>query len=407
MRSSWFAGACALAFVMVSASCSSFTEEDAPPVEDGGADGVAPDASPIDGGGDGPIPLDGGGMNLRLPCPPPRAGNTVATGWKRRKLYVPPGPAGRMYPFAIATDAQYVTWVAQLGTPDGGADTAPYNGIGTAVVMRASKLGTGTVKVIARDQPSAVTVALDGPDVYWVTETQNVATLRSQPRDADCDVSCPEPRGVTAFPSGVRIARLVRPAPGVLFALAQDGRLFRVDLAGAAPVVVATSGTYPAMAATSSDVFTSAGLSPKVQRSPVDGKTAAEDAYITFPADPDPEIGVGVSPIATDCTTLWMARKTSQGHRIHGREIAGAPSLSLLTTLPPGLAIFDLAADARYIYVAAANAGGVFAIDKVSMVTSTQYTGNVWAVAVDDDGVYFGEHAEGAIPGSMFMLVRD
>ena len=70
--------------------------------------------------------------------------------------------------------------------------------------------------------------------------------------------------------------------------------------------------------------------------------------------------------------------------------------------------IRDLGADARYVYAAALNTGGIFALQKTSMATAHPYTGNVWNLAVDDDGVYFGEHDPSAAggAGTIYMLVK-
>ena len=67
---------------------------------------------------------------------------------------------------------------------------------------------------------------------------------------------------------------------------------------------------------------------------------------------------------------------------------------------------FDLAADAKYVYSGAANSGGVFVIDKSSGASSHLAGTNVWRIAVDADGVYFGEHDQNTDTGALYMLVK-
>lgn len=59
--------------------------------------------------------------------------------------------------------------------------------------------------------------------------------------------------------------------------------------------------------------------------------------------------------------------------------------------------------DARFLWIAVANAGGVYAYDKPTVDISLLRKGNVFALAVDDDGVYWGDH-DGT--GTLRMLVK-
>lgn len=403
MRSSCFAAALvSLMGAGAAASCSSFSEDQPAGGDDAGVDApVVGEGGGLEAGAEDGGALPDGGERSSA-CPPPPGGSALPTAWNKRSLFEPSGPAERMYPFAIATDRLHVTWVAQLGEPDGGVDTAPYNGNGNAVVMRAPKLGVGMPAIVARDQPGATTVALDGLQVYWTTWQKSEATLLQQRRDVDCKIDCPAPEIVVTFPSGERIARLVSVAPKVLFALSQSGKVYRIGL-GTVPAQVLESGTFPAITATSTHVFASAGLKGFVGRVQVDGG-ASDPSYLAVP--PVPDAGVGVSPIATDCTSLWMTRAMPDGRHVAGHDLSVPGSFQDLVLLGPAVDVFDMAADAKYVYVAAANAGGVFAVDKSSKGIVRPYAGNVFALAVDEDGVYFGEHAAGPTAGGMFMLVK-
>jgi hypothetical protein len=313
-----------------------------------------------------------------------------------------------MYPFDIATDSTHMTWIAQLGVTDGGDDVEPYNGHANAVVLRVPKAG-GTATTLARDQPKATTIALDGDAVYWATvdAATNKATLLRQQRDVDCTSSvCPPPTHMASFPDGLLIVRLRRASPGVLFALAGSGAVFRVDIGAAAAAVTPVTDTaiFPSMTVTDTDVYASAGKFNQVMRVPLSG-APPPFADVTFAtvASADP----GASLIASDCQTLWWARKmTPSTHSLfsHPHGDAGATSAPVLLS---NLDLFDLAADARFVYVGAANAGGVYAVEKAKPGPAVQrYAGNVWALAVDDEGVYFGEHGQVATAGKMWMLVK-
>jgi len=394
----------ATAMLVGAAACAAFSEDTAsPPVAvdpDGAADGAADasDAMPFDAPADASAP-DVDESKLRMLCPPANGGTTLATAWITRTLFAPP-KGERMYPFAIASDSTHVTWLAQVGTSDGGADTVPYNGGGSAVVMRMGKAGLGKPAVLAHDQMRATALALDGAKVYWTTYEGNRSTLRAQRRDIACGAVCPEPETILTFDPNVRIVRLIRPASKVLFALAESGQVYRVGL-GTAAQYIFQSGTYPAITATANHVYTSAGLSPNLERVQVDG-LLPEPTYYTFP--PVAGGGVGVSPIATDCTTLWMVRGYPDGRHIVGRELLSG-TVSQLTILGQ-VDAYDLAADARYVYTAAANGGGIYAVDTTTKITEHPYSGNVFGLAVDDDGVYFGEHDPNGGAGTIKMLVK-
>jgi hypothetical protein len=393
----------AIAGVAVVASCATFGGED--PLPDGGVDEASTsDAGPDDSGrdaSDGSAP-DGSGLPaLAAPCPPASGGAGLPGQWQQRVLYT---PSVRMYPFDMATDATHVTWLAHVGTNYGGPDTEAYNGSGMAVLLRAPKDGNGPAVTLARDQPSARALVLDGDYAYFTTDSSGSKRLVRQRRDADCSVDCAEPTPVMTFPPGVKIDKLVRPEPGLLFAIGEAGQVFRVKLGDVSPTRVSTSGTYPSLTATTTDVYASAGLSPDVVKVPVSGGAPVEP-YLSFPpADGGPP---GVVPIATDCTALWMVREFAQP-QIYRHDLASAGSLT-----PVGGTLdvnaFDLAVDTRFLYVASPNAGGIALVEKSSGNRIGIYNGNVHRVAVDDDGVYFGEHGPQATtpkPGTMIMLVK-
>jgi hypothetical protein len=385
-------GAPASTALVSAASCTSFGGDDAAQGVDANddRDTARSDADPADAAD--ARNETGADAGLRPPCPPPAGGTTLPTTWDKRTLY---SPAGRMYPFAIATDATHVTWVAQPGVTDGGDDTEPYNGNASAVILRVSKLGNAPPVVLARDQPRVKALVLEGDSVYWTTFANGIPTLVRLPRDADCAAGCATPEVVAPLSGGYPVSRLVRAAPGILFGMGDTGKLFRIEL-GSLPTVVIETGAYPAMTATATHVFAAGLESARVQRSTLGRPPMVDDPYLDIPEGGP----VGVGPIATDCTSLWMVR----GTELLRHELAVTPR-----TLTPfadfGTGLFDLATDAKYVYGGAPNAAGVFVIDRVSSGLSQLYAGNVFGLAVDDDGVYFGEHG-GAGAGTITMLVK-
>lgn len=398
----FFFSSVGLGTILAVASCAAFSGEPAT-TEDGAADAPS-DAPDANASNDGAAAMDGAAALLRLPCPPPSGGTTSVDQWRTRILFAPANKANRMYPFAISSDATHVTWLAQPGTVDGGDDTEPYNGRAGAMVLRTPKSGAGPTAVLARDQFGATGLTLDDTFAYWVVNEPGGTILRRQSWDVDCSVACPSPTSVASFPGGTRIERLIRPAPHVLFALGGNGVLYRHLIGSAIVSPVATSGDLPGVTATSDDVFVGSALSAMVQRAPVGGGASTTELVV-----PATDASVGVQTFATDCTTLWMGRAVKPGgdeivaHQIGvDGSFAAGPPFGQITE------IHDLGVDARYVYAAAFNAGGIFVLDKSMKVTTHPYAGNVFNVAVDDDGVYFGEHDRGAAggAGTLYMLVK-
>jgi hypothetical protein len=407
-----FCASVALGASVALASCASFTGEPGLTEPEASTDSPAGDGASdldADASSDRASPGDGGvGATLRLPCPPPSGGTTGLESWAMRRLFEPADSAHRMYPFAIATDSTHVTWIAHPGTADGGDDTAPYNGLAAAVVMRAPKSGAAPAVVVARDQIGARALTLDETFVYWVTNENGGTAIRRQSRDVDCAITCPKPDTMLILPSGARVERMIRVAPKLLYLLGGNGVLYAYTVGATSTTLVATSGDIPGMTATTTDVFVSSLVSSLVKRAPVGGSGSQTEVSIP----PSMDASVGVETLATDCTTLWMGRKKAAGGSELAAHLLGvdASFVSNTPSFMPLAEIHDLAVDARYVYAAAYNNGGIFVLDQTQRTTSRPYVGNVLAVAVDDDGVYFGEHDRapqgGGPPGTLYMLVK-
>jgi hypothetical protein len=67
----------------------------------------------------------------------------------------------------------------------------------------------------------------------------------------------------------------------------------------------------------------------------------------------------------------------------------------------------DIASDEGFVYVAQRRAGGgVFRGARDGKGFGSLYTGDVWRLAVDDEGIYWGEHAKGSLAGNVFMQTK-
>lgn len=380
----------AAASAAVFASSSFGTTSDPPPPGPGpdGAAQSAPDARADPGGADAggaPDPFA-----LVPACPASAAPSCAPAACTRRTLHA---GTPRAFPFDLATDRGHVYWVAQDESDAGD----PYNGTGTARVYRAAKSGGGGVE-LARDQPLALALALEGEHVYWAVHVGTTSHLRRVRRDGSCSPSCAPPESVAAFPAGVRIKHLRRGGAGVLLALGEGGQLYRVDTGGSPPAKLLETSDYPGFALTNDHLYVGGGAPREIQRVTL----ANSDVVPSWATMPLRDAGSGAQHIATDCSSLFL-----QGHpdstTYFRVSLAGGVVEPLLSTTRGATA---LAADARYLYVSDHNAGGVFFHDKTgASALSPIAAGNIWRLVTDDEGVYWGEHGTQA-PGHIFMMVK-
>ena len=67
----------------------------------------------------------------------------------------------------------------------------------------------------------------------------------------------------------------------------------------------------------------------------------------------------------------------------------------------------DIVSDEGFVYVAERRGGGgVFRGARDGKSFASLYTGDVWRLAVDDEGIYWGEHAKGSLAGNVFMQTK-
>lgn len=351
--------------------------------------------SAADPGSDGGSLLDGGSGDAGAPgvaCPPP-AGPSCAPGkCSVRTLYV---PAAVAYPFAIATDSAYVYWLEQskvAPTDD------PYNGQGMARVLRTTRAGSSTAsaEVLAKDQRWAKGFALVPPHVYWATFDGTKAGLWRV--EARCKAPC-MPESVTQF--NTRLERLVGAGSSSLFGLTENGTVVRFAIDSSGAVGNASSlfrtGDLPGIAVTGTHVYASSLKVPHVDRASLDGvEVSSSWAALALTGGND----VGLTHLATDCTSLFGAHGPGGLlERVALDTRVVSPMAKLNTDL------YDVVADAKYVYVANANGGGILAVDTTTNAVSPVADGSAFRIAVDSAGVYWGDHTNGS-GGALRMLVK-
>jgi hypothetical protein len=300
------------------------------------------------------------------------------------------------------TDATHVYWIEHPTTVEG------YNGNGIARVLRTDKLGAtepSHTTVLATGQTLAVTLALDGPWIYWtvyeVVDGGQVSKLRRVPRE--CGPTCPPPEEVAVLSiPGQRMIRLLRFSPGVLFGVTDGGHVYRFVVDGnvakvEGPIVV--TSYLPSFVATDEHVYAAGAVSPNVARVEPSGLAVAP-AFFTIPPDGGQ---AGVANLWTDCSEIWATRGSDASFvRI---ALADGGLTTVDNDVP--LDVYDMAGDADYLYIAEPNLG-LYVMPRAAGAKVAQiYTGKVFRVAVDAEGVYWGEHTiEAPAAGTIYMLVK-
>ncbi|AKV02472.1 hypothetical protein AKJ09_09135 [Labilithrix luteola] len=370
----------------MSLACSSFGETDsADPssTRDIDASGQVPTSDAAtephaDGGPTEELP------ELRKLCPPARGPSKGFADSKKTLLYEP--PSRPRFPFAITTDAKYVYWIEQDNTADG------YNGNSNARILRVSKAG-GVAVEIASNQPSASALALDGEYVYWATYTAGSATPSATIARAGrvCAAGSCVVEPLTTLAAGGRVSKLVSAGPGVLVARMASANAALIDTKQAtaklSSLAQAASGVAPAplaIYATRSDSAAIVEYSRDLGSSAPFTPTTSNDGYLS---------------LASDCTKLWVTRSSS----LLAVDIA---LRTISSAFPQTFSdVFDSAVDEKFFYVARANAGGVDAFEKITGAKTNLWSGNVFALDVDDDGIYWGDHAQ-STGGDLYMLEK-
>lgn len=320
---------------------------------------------------------------LRPLCPPPRAPSRPPPESTTRVLYEP--DTLPRFPFSITSDAKFVYWVEQDTNGDG------YNGQAFARILRIPRAGGDAVE-LATHQPGVTALALDGEYVYWATfpggETPAVANIL-RARRLCASGPCP-PESFANLAVG-RVTELLRAEAGVLYARGGSS-VVRIDTSGSAtPRTAPTEGAASGLALGASNVFVTSTSSANFTAFAPDLASWSSFSPVSS-ADP-------ITSLASDCETLWATTKSSLlGVRASSQALTSSAQVVLPDT-------FDSAVDAQYLYVARANAGGIDSILKATGAQQHLWDGNVFALHVDDEGVYWGDHAPKS-GGRLYMLEK-
>ena len=335
-----------------------------------------------------------------LPCVPYGASIPAVSALERRTLYERPD-AEPVYPFAIATDRDFVYWAEQHAGAVGSGNENAYDGKGLADIVRVSRAGAGVSQPtrLATAQPKTMAIVRDGTWVYWATEEPDVRRLRRV--SATCAAAPCTVEDVGIFT--VWVIRLVRVRPGLLFGLGMNGDVFRIETSGGGVSVTkaGTSTSFGGIASTDNAVFFSSSLQTHVQRVAADGGVNPTFALVD---GQDAGDGNGVDALSTDCDALWgIKANTHEPYRV---PLGGGTMTAVGPAYPFG--IFDTAADERYLYLASADGQGFRALQKTALM-SLPFTiaGSYWRIAHDEQGIYLGEHSKN-LPsaGRITMLVK-
>lgn len=390
-----------LAFVSVAIACSeaygpSLDAADAgqPPGDSG-----APETSgDLDGSNDAASDANDASADATVlsVCPRPPGPKSALAACEQRPLYVPANTAPKEFPFAIATDSAFVYWVAMRAESPG---DVPYDGVGTSRVMRVDRRGAAAASVatiVADGQRDATSLVTAGDWIYWGASNGGAAELRRAPRD--CASNC----AVTPLATfvGPRIGRLAAIDAQTLVVQQSDGRTSFVKVVGSSVVanVAATTSDNAGLTTTTTAGFVTGFSSPAITQ--ISATTGGSSQLTSLP-----EAGAGQNPglstLTTDCSRLYGWRS---GERMWTVAIDGGATTDF--AVPGWGAVFDLATDQTWLYAALPNGGGVFAIARNGKTSAILIrAGNVHRLAVDDVGLYWGDHDNSA-SGTLWMMVK-
>lgn len=385
-----------LSFALLAAAfagCSSF--DTAPATPDAGA--VQPSA---DGGstdekdGEAPKP-DGAVVDAGLRCDPTMCPQVM--------LYTPttPPPSGEVeYPFSIATDEASVYWLSLAApTTDSTLRGDAYNGTGLVRVRRASKTqpGQSTLLYSGTLRVRAEAIAVSGGFVHFALRTvETPKTTRFRfPSDCSGIGSC-QPTTAT-FTAGV-IKTMVTGTTNDVWWLQDNGPLYQ--LTGETMSSAFTDWgtlTLPDITRSADHLFVAGLTTTTVYGLTLNGVNSLK---VTLPPLDPPATDQGASALAADTKELFMLR--DDAGLWSAPIINGASATRWADT---GVrSFYDLALDERSVFAAAANAGGVFVFDRTTRKSDQIFEGNVWRIAVDAQGVYWGDHKPNDVPGAIWMM---
>lgn len=405
----------AFAWAGIVPACDDFATGTAP---DAGVDGGATDGGPTDGGDAGPIgradatspdaeveaeagssfhPVVGtvDSSGLYASCPPPTAHpSSDFSAVKIREMSLPPQSGESAdYPWGVVTDATAVWWVSQVAKrTDDQQNSDAYNGVSDhGRVHRLDKTAENRAwketLIVDADEKRATAIAIDGESVYWATvPSPNRIQMRRVPRS--CTSGCAPANAGDAFNNVAPIVRMRRAADGYLFLLSDAGVIYTFHTPNNELSVGVFGGPNEGFAPRNDDVFVSTYQNATVGRFERSASTTTT-TYTTFPPVPVDGGDPGAALLATDCQSLFAHRS---GKTVWKSDIT-APGFAFFAP-SDATDVYELGADAYWIYIGSANGFGFRAVSIETGQAFPLLTGSYWRIAIDDSGVYAGEHSK-------------
>jgi len=346
---------------------------------------AAPDAVDDSRGPSSDAPADGDvTAGSACPSPAPRCDPAACT---QSPIFA---PSSTEYPFGITTAGDSIYWVAQHDV-DGAA--LAYDGGGMGVLRRMKRDGT-QVEVLSANEKGARALAVDQGFLYWAVGLSGGPVELHRTR-ADCAPPACSIESISL--STAVIIQIVTAAPGIVFLLSANGDVVRATASPFAAEKVHFTADFGTLAVDARYLYAVAPAYAGIARIEI-ATGALQPKWVTAP--PADAAAPGFRNVTANCRALY-ALGGSPERLVHIDTTTGVIS-------PTGIDMdgFALLADDRYVWSATPNAGGIHAYEPfITKNPISIYSGNVFAFAQDDIGIYWGEHGANNT-GAIYVLSK-
>jgi hypothetical protein len=331
-------------------------------VADADADG-AKDAGKQDGSCGPSVPPSSGCTTSGM-CGPSAVSNAVLVdgGYAVEERHV----------FGIAATTKHVYWAAQ----------SAYNGSSNGFILRVSKAGGVRDKVAAVFNPLQVTAAYGY--VYWLSRATQSSVWRVP--DACSPPAC-TPELVHQRQAGDPIVNFAVVAPDEVIVHA-NFKLVRVRLQQTTWVAdpELAVGSNGDVHGADVGIFFASSPSREVKRVTFSSTGGMTTLHTTMPGD------AGVRLLTSACGSLYaLATVNGAADALYDVTALNGPPKSVSIGVDTN--VFALASDARFIYFGVPDIGGIYRVERSGGLPKKLAEANVFALAVDDDAIYYADHA--------------